>query len=253
LGKADVIAKGVRKVRSRKAGHVELFARSSFVVSRVSSSWDIVSQAEMVEPHTRLRGDLVRGAYARYAVELLDGFFTDEQGGRALFELLGRTLDWLCERDDLDTTIRFYEQRLLGLAGFRPELYRCVGDHPHREPVKLDAQARNGPPFGLDSERGGLLCSTCYAEARTRQGVIPLSPHVLSFLRELQQGPFTRVAGQPVPPAVQESTERAMQHYITHHLERNVRSIAFLRQLRAGGGGSQCLDASETRVSVWAR
>ena len=42
LGKIEVIAKGARKLRSRKAGHVELFTRSSFVVSRVKNSWDIM-------------------------------------------------------------------------------------------------------------------------------------------------------------------------------------------------------------------
>ena len=72
LGKIDVSAKGARKIRSRKAGHVELFAHSSFVISRVKNSWDIVSQAEMIEPHVVLRSDLLRGTYARYAVELLD-------------------------------------------------------------------------------------------------------------------------------------------------------------------------------------
>ena len=43
LGKLDVIAKGARKLRSRKAGHIELFCRSSFVIARSHSSWDIIS------------------------------------------------------------------------------------------------------------------------------------------------------------------------------------------------------------------
>ena len=38
LGKIEVIAKGARKLRSRKAGHVELFSRSHFVISRVPNS-----------------------------------------------------------------------------------------------------------------------------------------------------------------------------------------------------------------------
>ena len=72
LGKLDVVAKGARKVRSRKAGHIELFSRSSFVIARSRSSWDIVSQVEMLEPHAALRADLLRGTHARYAVELFD-------------------------------------------------------------------------------------------------------------------------------------------------------------------------------------
>ncbi len=234
-GKTDVIAKGARKVRSRKAGHVELFTCSSFVISRVNNSWDIVSQAETVNPHERLRGELVRGAYARYAVELFDGFFAQEEGGPALYDLLRHTLRWLCEHDDCELTARFHEQHLLGLAGFRPELFRCVGDHAPPHHPRLDEQKRGGKPFGLDVERGGVLCPDCYSECRPRQGVVALSPQALALLRELQRGPYTRLLARPIPPALHAEAERVMYQYITHHLERSVRSVAFLRQLRRGG------------------
>jgi len=69
-GKLSVIAKGVRKVRSRKAGHLELFTHARLVLARSRSSWDVVSQAETVEPHAVLRGDLTRGTYARYVADL---------------------------------------------------------------------------------------------------------------------------------------------------------------------------------------
>lgn len=231
-GKTEVIAKGVRKVRSRKAGHVELFSRSSFVVSRVPNSWDIVSQAETVEPHAVLREDLARGAYARYVVELLDRFFAQDEGGPALFDLLDHVLTWLCGERDLDLVTRFYEQHLLGLAGFRPELFRCVGEHT--AVVSLLPQASPGEPrpYGFDPERGGALCPECYEAGKAIRAVMPLSPAGLWFLQECQRGPYTRLRGQPCTPALHAEAERVMQHYITYHLERGVRSGAFLRQLR---------------------
>jgi DNA repair protein RecO (recombination protein O) len=243
-GKTSVIAKGVRKVRSRKAGHVELFACSSFVLSRVQNSWDIISQAEVISPHPRLGSDLLRGAYARYAVEVFDGFFAEEEGGPALYDLLQNTLTWLSEHDDLDLIVRFYEQHLLGLAGFRPELFRCVGDHAQPLPLRPDEHKRDGRPFGLDAERGGVLCYDCYVKMRADYGILALSPHVLLLLRGLQRGPYTRMLGKPIPPGVHADAERVMHHYITHHLERSVRSVFFLHQLRRGGAGSADLPPS---------
>lgn len=231
-GKIDVIAKGARKVRSRKAGHIELFARSGFVVSRVPNSWDIVSQADMVEPHVALRGDLVRGAYARYAVELVDGFFAQEEGGPALYDLLRHTLARMNEEEDLDTLVRYYEQRLLALAGFRPDLFRCVGDR-HQQPSAHGLALGSSAALGLDADRGGCLCHGCYTETRLERGVMAVAPQVVAYLRELQKGPFNRVVGLPASPATREGTERAMYFYITHHLERNVKAIAFLQQLRS--------------------
>jgi DNA repair protein RecO (recombination protein O) len=240
LGKIEVIVKGARKTRSRKAGHVELFARSNFVISRVKNSWDIVSQAEMVEPHTLLRSDLLRGTYARYAVELLDSFFAEGEGGEALFDLLDHTLTWLCEDDDPDLSIRFYEHHLLGLAGFRPELFRCVGEHDEAvslqplETAPTEDGDQNGRlrPYGFDPERGGAVCQDCYAKRSAPQKIVPLSPNGLWFLQECQRGPYSRLRTQQIAPALHAEVERVMQHYVTYHLERGVRSGAFLRQLK---------------------
>ena len=232
MGKIEVIVKGARKTRSRKAGHVELFARSNFVVSRVKNSWDIVSQAEMVEAHELLRSDLLRGSHARYAVELLDRFFTQGEGGPALFDLLDHILTWLCKDDDPDLSIRFYEQHLLGLAGFRPELNACVGEHDRRVSLRPHEPAEDNRPHGFDPERGGALCQECYAKRDVRQGIVPLSPTGLEFLQQCQRGPYSRLRAQPVAPALHAEVERVMQHYITYHLERSVKSGTFLRRLR---------------------
>ena len=231
-GKIDGIAKGARKVRSRKAGHIELFSHSSFVLARVPNSWDIVSQAETVEAHALLRGDLLRGTYARYVVELLDRFFAVEEGGQALFDLLNHALTWLCEDDDADLIARFYEQHLLGLAGFRPELFRCVGEHQRQVLLRPRARVGNGRPYGFEPGRGGALCPNCYASSRRRQEIVALSANGLSLLQECQRRSYASLRAEQVAPAVHTETERVMQRYITYHLERSLKSIAFLHQLK---------------------
>jgi DNA repair protein RecO (recombination protein O) len=238
LGKLEVIAKGARKVRSRKAGHVELFARAQFVISRVPNSWDIVSQVEMVTPHAVLRSDLVRGGYARYAVELFDRFFAQEEGGPALFDLLEHTLDRLGEAQDLDLVCRFYEQQLLGQAGFRPELFHCVGEHARAVALQPRAQPTAARPWGFDPERGGALCPDCASAASRTPTTVRLSAQALWLLQECQRGPYRRVCALTVPPALHAEAEAVMQRYITHHLERSVRTGTFLQQLKQGVNGS---------------
>jgi DNA repair protein RecO (recombination protein O) len=232
-GKIEVIAKGARKVRSRKAGHVELFAHANFVVSRVRHSWDIVSQAETVAAHAALRSDLLRGTYARYAVELLDRFFTMGEGDAALFDLLDHTLSWLCEDDDFDLVVRFYEQHLLSLAGFRPELFQCMGEHERYVSLRPHDQEGDNRPYGLDPDLGGALCQSCYGElANQGTAMAALSKDTLGFLQECQRRPYTRLAAIEFKPALHEEAERVMQHYITYHLERSVRTGTFLQQLK---------------------
>ena len=231
-GKIDVLAKGARKIRSRKAGHIELFTRTSFVLSRVPNYWDIISQAETLDPHTPLRSDLLRGTYARYAVELLDRFFSEGEGGTAVFDLLDHTLCWLCEDDDLDIIARFYEQHLVGLAGFRPELFRCIGNHDQVQPLRPGEPKDGGRPYGFSPEQGGALCPDCYDLNRQEHDVMTLSPNALEILQACQRSSYGELADWVIPKMLHEEMEQVMRVYITYHLEQDVKAGTFLQQLK---------------------
>jgi len=238
-GKVDVLAKGARKVRSRKAGHIELFTRSAFVLARVSNYWDIISQAETLDPHTELRGDLLLGTFARYAVELLDRFFTEGEGGAAAFDLLDHTLTWLCNYDDADLVVRFYEQHLLGLAGFRPELFRCVGRHSDQVPLQAGGRENGRRPYGFAPDRGGALCHQCYEVRKQERDVLPMSPNALRLLQACQRSSFTSMTMRSISATLHRETERLMHGYITYQLEQDVKAAAFLHQIRRGYGASR--------------
>ncbi len=161
-----------------------------------------------------------------------------------MFDLLDQTLTWLCTDDDLDLVARFYEQHLLGLAGFRPELFACVGEHGEegslrpREPAAEDRSDRPGClPYGFDPEHGGALCPDCYEARKRRPEVAALSPNGLyTFLRDCQRGPYTtRLRQIHVSPTLHAEVERVMQHYISYHLERSVSAGTFLRKLKREG------------------
>ena len=77
MGKLRLLAKGVRKPGSRKAGHLDLFTRTQLLVAR-GRNLDIITQAQTIEPYLPLRRDLWRMSHGCYAAELLDSF-SEEQ------------------------------------------------------------------------------------------------------------------------------------------------------------------------------
>ena len=86
-GKLIVIAKGVRKVRSKKGGHLEPFTHTSLQLA-AGRTWNLVSQAEAQDFFPNLTADLEKLGYASYAVELVDRFAYEEEENPQIFTLL---------------------------------------------------------------------------------------------------------------------------------------------------------------------
>src|SRR5436305_15097079 len=89
-GKLRAVAKGVRRTKSRMAGHLDLFTRSSLLVAR-GRQLDIVTQAETLENFRAMREDLVRLSYGHYVSELLDSFSAEGLANEPLYALTVHT------------------------------------------------------------------------------------------------------------------------------------------------------------------
>jgi DNA repair protein RecO (recombination protein O) len=218
-GKLRLLAKGVRKTTSRKAGHVELFMLTNMLVAR-GRNFDIVSQAEIVETYRALREDLDKTSQAYYLAELIERFTEEHDPNAPLFELLALTLVHLSHTDDPFIVMRYFELHLLSLTGYQPQLHFCVVCQEALEPVE-----NNYFHFG----DGGVLCPA-HGEIRSQAEVIPLA--VLKVLRYLQTQPWEKVANLQLNPATRQHVESLLLGYITFVLERQLKSVDFLRKLR---------------------
>lgn len=217
-GKIQAIAKGVRKLKSRKAGHLELYTRANLLLAR-GRDMDIITQAETVEAYRPLREELLRSTYGSYCVELLDKFTPDGAENKPLYELLAQALGWLAEARDLALTTRYYELQLLGMAGYQPELFRCV---IKGEMIKAEDQF-------FDPGEGGVLCPRC---GDGHPGAFPISLNALKVLRFMQTNSYASLRDLKLGAGVQAEVERLTQHAITYYLERQLKSVEFLKQVR---------------------
>ena len=217
-GKLRLIAKGARKPTSRKSGHVELFSHSLFLVA-VGRELDIITQAETLEPYLPLREDLLRTTYAYYVAELADAFMAERDESRPLFDLLKDAFGWLCTADDLPLVARYYELHLLGLAGYQPQLFVCGGCKKRLEPEINYLSAADGSVF-------------CHQCGYGRLGTVELSVNALKVLRFLQTRKWETCRLLRISPATHAEVERTMNHYITYHLERKLKSVDFIHRLQ---------------------
>ncbi len=227
-GSVDLLAKGIRKPRSRKAGHLELFCKTQVLASRVAGSWDIISQAEALQVRPRLQEDFRLGTYARYVAELAIRFFEGETDPQ-LYILIDDVFSRLEEGADPALLMRWYEQQLLALAGFRPEWSTCVGERNGSLcQVSLHPRPDDRHPYGLDLERGGAVCHECFVSGVGEHSVRPLSPSALSWLQALQRRSFDEVAQFTLPERTAGELAQVMEQYIAYHLERRPAALRLL-------------------------
>ena len=217
-GKIKAVAKGVRKPASRKAGHLELFMQSDLLLAQ-GRTLDVITQVQTIEPFLSLRDDLEHATYAGHFVELLDAFTEEADENDTLYHLLTSGLSWLCLTSDLQRTARYFELRLLDAVGYRPRLFECAGCGEKIQPRDQF----------YSSQAGGVLCPTCGSNRpRTR----PLALGLLKVLRYLQTHSFETVEQLDLSSAICLEAERLLHDTFTYHLERRLRSAAFLQRLR---------------------
>lgn len=218
-GKIRAIAKGARKIRSRKAGHLEPFTRVTLQLARGKDLF-IVTQADTLEAYLSIGADLTKTGYASYMVELLDRFtYEDESENFPIYVLLTEVLTRIATQDDPWIALRYFEVRLLDFVGFRPHLFECAkcGKVIEAENQYFSASA------------GGVLCPDC---GEGLPGAWPISMETLKHLRHFQRSTYAEAQRAHPPLEVRNEIKSIMQNYLTFLLERGLNSPAFIKQIR---------------------
>ena len=218
-GKVRAIAKGVRKIRSRKAGHLEPFTQVTLQLAR-GRDFLIVTQADTQNAYLPIKDDLLKTGQAAYVVELIDRFlYADESEHPDLFRLLVETLERIAVDTDPWLALRYYEVRLLDLLGFRPHLFECANCG-----AEIQAEDQFFSPL-----TGGVLCPKC---GHGLPGAWPIRVDVLRHFRHFQRSSYAEASRAKPLPAVREELEGLIQRYFTYLLERELNSPGFLKQIQ---------------------
>ena len=119
-GKIRIVAKGVRKISSRKAGIIDSFSLLKMFLAR-GRSLDILAEAQSVERFPLWRKDLDKVSVVYYLGELVDKLTPDNQPDEGTFDLLLEFLykiEKTNEKSLLSGMVVEFEKRLLTIAGF---------------------------------------------------------------------------------------------------------------------------------------
>lgn len=118
LGKMTVLARGVRKINSKRAPHVEIFNHVILTIHR--GTMNTLTEVEPIAIHENIRKSLKRVGAAYYLSELIDGLLPQEQANEEAFALLLTAFDTLTtvEETRVDVLRERFALALLRQLGF---------------------------------------------------------------------------------------------------------------------------------------
>ncbi len=218
LGKIRGVAKGVRRPRSKLAGHLELLTHSQVSLAR-GRNLDTIIGSQTIDSFLPLKSELQLTSYALYATELVDQFTADHIENYPLFQVLLETMHNLCQAGDKELVLRHFELHLLNEVGYRPQLQQCVSCHTGLKPITNS----------FCPSAGGVLCPTC---SQSQPLTYPLSVNALKVLRFLQSNDYKTAVKLSIGLELSKELDKLIRDYVKYLLEREVKSVAWLDTLR---------------------
>jgi DNA repair protein RecO (recombination protein O) len=210
-GKVSLIAKGARRPSSKYGSQLDYFGRVSLHLA-VGRDLDVVTSADVLDSHERLRGDLDAFACASYFAELVRHLTHDREENWRVYDLLRKSLALLDQEVDSWAVTRHYELALLSALGYQPELFACV---ECREPLEATTNV-------FSARLGGMLCPAC---ANLDRGGEAMSVNAQKYLRQLVRNGLAAVVRLQPSETERMEIERAIAAYIRHVAERDFSSL----------------------------
>ncbi|OPY90794.1 MAG: DNA repair protein RecO [Syntrophaceae bacterium PtaU1.Bin231] len=220
FGKLKGIAKGARRSRKRFANALEPFTRNRILFSRKSQGQlALIEGADVLDHYAGIRADLERTLTASYFIDLTDGFTAEGKQLPELFALLSEFLGLIDSGRFKPPMLRFFELRLLKIAGFEPVLDRCTSCS---QPLESSTAYRFYPADG------GLRCARCVAGGT--QG-FPVSPGTARSLLIGRAADIRMLGRIALTEQSDRESRRLLAAFIRHILGREPKSFRILEEI----------------------
>lgn len=206
LGKISVVARGVRKITSRRAGNVELL--NLVKVGLFKGKGYTLTEAQSVETFPRIKSNLALSTAGFHILELANKMLPENDANFRAYDLIVETLKKL-EENPRQIFIRAFEVKFLTLLGFASF-----------QLVTSEVAAVNPQVSTQSHPRGGML----HLGGVTKE--------MREILGKLSGSTFAEIENWDISRQKAVALERILRYYIEQILESKLKSYDVMKQLK---------------------
>ena len=212
-----VVAKGIRKPKSRMGGHIDVMSKVNAYIS-LGENLSNLSQVEIIDNYSLLKKDLSVISIGFYLLELCEKFSVENDPNNDIYQHLSLTLDLLLSSSNKNILIRWFEINLLIISGFLPELYTCL----------ISGEKLSEGDHLFSSINGGLVDKKF---ATSTDNYILMDKNSIKSLRFLSNNLWSDVEKIKIPNNSLEKLRIVMRKYIQAITNSQINSEKFLSKV----------------------
>lgn len=213
-GKLKLVARGVRKIKSRLGGHLEPFGFVELMCAPGRGQLDVITSARLADYYPQITDNYDRLSRAHMVAQLLSGLTSEGQPQPEVYQLAREVYAALATTDQLSLLELYVKLRLLDTIGYRPDLAAC----------STCGESGGETSYRLNPDRGGLTCAGCGL------GGIIIENGAIKLWRLLLDQSFTTVSAIDGASQAAESSLTACDDFYCYHFGRAFRPTLALEQ-----------------------
>jgi DNA repair protein RecO (recombination protein O) len=175
FGKIEVLARGIKKMKSKLRGSVDLFTLSKIEFVQ-GKTFKTLTDALLIERFNSIKKNLFKLKLVFAISDFLDSLLIAQEKDEKIWNLIIETLFLIENSKNEISLLRIYYYyffwNLVSFLGYKPELYFCFFCQKRIRPNKI---------YFIPSE-GSLVCQSC---AKKGENLIKVEPETIKILRIL--------------------------------------------------------------------
>lgn len=219
-GKLLLIARGVKKIKSKQAGKLKPMTILELMAAN-GKKIDTLATADIVKDFPNLSKNLLALGLASFCVELVDSLTKEGAKDERVYQLLSDALNLLDKNVEADPVqlkafVWVFALRLVDWLGYGPDFYRCV-----------TCQEKVASPYNIVPAKGGLVCDKHAAQEKC----VSVTESAMDLLRKVAEIDLADFFKMKIEPEAFKDLPQYIRHLISAHLEKELKSEKFLEKI----------------------
>jgi len=205
FGKLEILARAIRKIKSKLRGGMELFYLTDIEFIQ-GKTYKTLTDASLIENFPNLRKDLKRLKIAYEISEILDNLIKGQEEDEKVWDLLKETFQRL---NSLSLSIKecwliyyYFLWNFLSILGYQPELNFCSICQKKLIPKNLY----------FDPKEGGVICFNCFKKVKDGKKI---EPDVIKILRLILEKKMNFLKKLKIKKTYQKTIKDISENYLS--------------------------------------